>query len=73
MQNYIKPHQARENSVLEGKGMKQYDTVILKDGRIAAVVEIFDDECIVDVGSSPEDWETITVKKDDIKEVLQTS
>ena len=43
---------------MEGKGMKQYDTVILKDGRIAAVVEIFDDECIVDAGSSPEDWET---------------
>ena len=38
--------------------MKQYDTVILKDGRIAAVVEIFDDECIVDAGRSTEDWET---------------
>ena len=58
MLNYIKLHRAKESSVLEGKGMKQYDTVILKDGRIAAVVEIFDDECIVDAGSSPEDWET---------------
>ena len=52
------------------KEMKQYDTVLLKDGRIAAVVEIFDDEYIVDVGSSLEDWETITVKKENIEKVL---
>lgn len=50
--------------------MKQYDTVMLKDGRIATVLEIFDDECIVDVGSSPEDWDTITVKKTDIEKTL---
>ena len=50
--------------------MKQYDTVKLKDGRVGAIVEILDDECIVDVGSSPKDWETITVKKEDIEKVL---
>lgn len=50
--------------------MKQYDTVLLKDGRIGAVVEVFEDVCIVDVGSSPKDWETIDVKKEDIVKVL---
>ena len=51
--------------------MKQYDTVALKDGRIGVIVEIFPTECIVDIGSSPEDWETITVKKEDIEKVSE--
>lgn len=50
--------------------MKQYDTVMLKDGRIGAVVEILDGACVVDVGSSPKDWETIIVKNEDIEKVL---
>lgn len=50
--------------------MKQYDTVLLKDGRRGVVVEVFDNSCIVDIGSSPEDWETISVKKEDIEKVL---
>lgn len=49
--------------------MKQYDKVKLKDGRIGVIVEIFEDVCEVDVGSSPEDWETITVKKSEIIQV----
>lgn len=53
--------------------IKQYDTVRLKDGQRAAVVEILGDQeiFIVDVGSSPEDWDTITVKRDDIEKVLK--
>lgn len=53
--------------------IKQYDTVRLKDGQRAAVVEILGDQeiFIVDVGSSPEDWDTITEKRDDIEKVLK--
>ncbi len=47
--------------------MKQYDVVRLKDGRIGTIVEIFDTTCIVDVGNSPEDWETIEVERKDIE------
>ena len=38
--------------------IKQYDTVLLKDGRRAAVVEIYGNQDVfdVDVGSSPKDW-----------------
>lgn len=48
--------------------IKQYDTVVLKDGRKAVVVEAFENnEFIVDVGDSPEDWETISISLKDIK------
>ncbi len=50
--------------------MKQYDIVRLKDGRTGVIVEIFDDACEIDIGDSPEDWETISVEKKDIIEVL---
>lgn len=51
--------------------IKQYDTVLLKDGREAAVVEAFDNRSfIVDVGDSPKDWETIDVTIDDIERVI---
>ena len=51
---------------------KQYDTVLLKDGRTGSVVEVFpDDSLIVDVGSSPADWETLYDKTvDDIEKVI---
>ena len=40
--------------------IKEFDTVILKDGRTASVMEVFPDgSLIVDVGSSPADWETL--------------
>lgn len=44
----------------------QFDSVILKDGRVAAVVDFFGDYYIVDVGSSPEDWDTIEVREEEI-------
>ena len=54
--------------------IKQYDTVLLKDGRRACVVEEFENKVfIVDVGSSPKDWETIDVKIDDIEKVIATN
>lgn len=54
--------------------IKQFDTVLLKDGRQADVMEAFENKVfIVDVGSSPADWETIDITIDDIQEVIHTS
>lgn len=53
--------------------MKQYDVIKLKDGRVGTVVEIFDTACIIDVGDSPEDWETIEVDKKDIESEVKFS
>ena len=53
--------------------IQQFDTVLLKDGRRAAVVEVYGDQEVfdVDVGSSPKDWDTITVQRNDIVRVLE--
>ena len=53
--------------------IQQFDTVLLKDGRRAAVVEVYGDQEVfdVDVGSSPQDWNTITVQRADIVRVLE--
>ena len=54
--------------------VKQYDTVLLKDGREAAIVEACENKVfIADVGSSPKDWETISLTINDIEKVLHTS
>lgn len=54
--------------------IKEFDTVLLKDGREASVMEAFDDKAfIVDVGTSPADWETISVTVDQIEKVIQHS
>lgn len=53
--------------------IKEFDTVLLKDGREAAIVEAFENKVFVaDVGNSPADWETIDITIDDIKEVIHT-
>lgn len=50
--------------------INQYDTVILKDGREAAIVEVLDaSHFIADIGDSPADWDTIDITKDDIERV----
>lgn len=53
--------------------MEQYDTIRLTDGRMGVVVEILGagEELLVDVGSSPEDWETISVTQQDVEAVLK--
>lgn len=51
--------------------IKEFDMVLLKDGREAAVVEAYDNKIfMVDVGDSPKDWDTITVTIDEIEKVL---
>ena len=52
----------------------QFDTVLLKDGRMAAVMEAFENKVfIVDVGDSPEDWDTISISIDDIEKVVYSA
>lgn len=56
---------------MEKGKIRKYDEVRLKDGREAAIVEIFDEShFLADVGSSPSDWETIDVTLDDIEYIL---
>ena len=51
--------------------VKQYDTVLLKAGREAVIVEAFEGKAFsADVGSSEKDWETIDIKIEDIERVL---
>ena len=52
--------------------IKQFDTVLLKDGRVGAVVEVnSEDNFDIDVGSSPADWETLwSVPISDIEKVI---
>jgi hypothetical protein len=54
--------------------VNQYDTVLLKDGREAAIVETFENKVfIADVGDSPANWDTIDITIDDIERVLRRS
>ena len=51
--------------------IREFDRVLLKDGREADVMEVFENKAfIVDVGISPKDWDTISVTIDDIEKVL---
>ena len=51
--------------------INQYDHVILKDGREGCAVEVHEQKVFdVDIGSSPADWDTITVKREDIVGVI---
>lgn len=51
--------------------IKQYDSVLLKDGRRAAIIEVFSDtDFLADIGNGPEDWDTIDVTLDMIERVL---
>jgi len=51
--------------------IKEFDTVLLKDGRRASIVEVLSDTTfIADVGSSPKDWETIDITLDMIEKVV---
>lgn len=52
--------------------VEQYQSVMLKDGRRAVIVEKFsEDFFLADVGDSPETWETIEVDIKDIDYVIK--
>ena len=56
------------------KQIKEFDTVHLKDGKQADIMEVLDEKTfIADIGSSPKDWETIDITIDDIEKVIHTS
>lgn len=56
------------------KKLKQYDSIILKDGRRGTVVEIWGkDGLSVDVGSSPTDWDNIEITWDDIVQIIHNN
>lgn len=51
--------------------IREFDTVLLKDGREADIMEVLDDRTfIADVGSSSKDWETIDITIEDIEKVV---
>ena len=55
--------------------IQQYDTVLLKDGRIGCIIEINSETNFdVDIGDSPDDWETLYgVPLNDIAEVIRNN
>ena len=51
---------------------REFQEVILKDGRIAAIVEILGEGVyIADVGDSPADWDDIVISEDDIVRAVE--
>lgn len=47
---------------------QEFDTVILKDGRQGAIVEVYGPNAYeVDVGHSPKDWDSVFVTDSDIE------
>ena len=55
--------------------IKEFDTVLLKDGRKGSVMEVFPDgSLIIDIGNSPENWETLYDKTvADVEKVIYSS
>ena len=54
--------------------IEEFDTVLLKDGKAAAIVEkLSEDTFIADIGDSPEDWDTITITIDEIEKIVYRS
>ena len=50
--------------------IEEFDTVILKNGQSAAIVEkLSEDTFIADIGDSTKDWDTITITIDEIEKV----
>ncbi|MEF9853869.1 MAG: hypothetical protein RSB36_03335 [Hydrogenoanaerobacterium sp.] len=53
--------------------IKEFDTVVLKDGRMADIMDVSSPETYVaDIGSSPKDWETIYITPDMIDHIVHT-
>lgn len=51
---------------------REYDYILLKDGRTASVMAIAGDNLLcVDVGDSPEDWDNIFISTDEVEKILK--
>ena len=46
--------------------IEKYTNITLKDGRTRIVVDMLGSDYIVDVGTSPEGWDTVIISPDDI-------
>lgn len=44
-----------------------YTRVTLKDGRSGVVVDRLGNDYVVEVGTSPDDWDTVLVKPEDLE------
>ena len=56
---------------MNNKKIELYCTVLLKDGRVAAIVEIFDDSYIADIETAPGEYDTQFIKPEQIEKVLK--
>lgn len=55
--------------------IKEFDAVLLKDGRKGSVMEVFPDgSLIIDIGNSQKNWETLYDKTvADVEKVIHSS
>ncbi len=55
--------------------IKQFDSVLLKDGREGTVTDVFNDGQLfyVDIGDAPGKYENIDVKLKDIEKVIRSN
>ncbi|WP_056992985.1 hypothetical protein [Lacticaseibacillus saniviri] len=54
--------------------IEEYDTVLLKDGRKAAIVEILDSShFLADIGDGPKDWDTIEITLGEIGHIVKST
>lgn len=66
---YNKPENTNKGS--DNMKIEEFDTVLLKDGQTAAIVDkLSEDTFIADIGDSPEDWGTVTITIDEIEKVV---
>lgn len=62
-----------ENVSVDPRDIREFDMVELTDGREATIVFVPKDPTTgfeVDIGSGPEDWDTISIKASQIKRVV---
>lgn len=54
--------------------IKQFDRVLLKDGRTGDIMEVYgkQEEFDVTIGKGPEDWETIIIAIDKIEKKIDS-
>lgn len=66
-----KEHEISSIEIIDERYIKEFDEVILKDGRTASVVDYYGPDLLVDTGSNPKDWDTEVVHREDVVEVIK--
>lgn len=66
-----KEHEISNIEIIDERYIKEFDEVILKDGTRATVVDFMGTSLIVDVGEGPANWETLSVIRSDVVEVIK--